>query len=284
LYHIFILILLAFALFTGTATHANVYQRLTSGDTLQIKLAAQDMTVGKEITQINTDVLAEILSSRYQDEENTRRELDMLAWVCKALGESKNGRYLLLLTEIRESDAYYKLRKYAKKAMKKLIVSDQESFEKGQINLNALMREEKLRQIKAEIILPRADLTRTENKLFSIAMADLTVIKALSSGIKKRKKGDREVLDTLMEFLLANYKTAASYQVDTLSWICRAIEATKEGRYLTAMKQVYNGTNSKKLRSYAWGSYVDLPESTHYYEKGMVNLPELINQYKIKLD
>ncbi len=264
--------------FMTFGANANVYQQLTSGDLVQIKKAAQMMTAGQENTRENADILAEILSSRYKDDLTT--EVDTLAWACKALAATSDGRYRALLVEISKSKVHKKLRKYAKRSYKKLPERNDEQFEKGNISLGELAQKEQVRASKAEVIIPRADLTAKQRKLFAIAKGDLRAIKSLAQVIKDRKSVDPDIGDALSEFLLQNFKQAAEFQADTLAWICRAFGETDQGRYRDVMNVVYRGTNHSKIKSYARDAYLDLPKSETYYTEGQVVLADIVSKFK----
>jgi len=256
---------------------ANVYQQLTSGDLDQIKLASQVMVAGRENTKENADILAEILLSKYENALNF--EIDMLSWVCKALGATNDGRYRKLLIKVYESDSHKKLRKYAKKSYQKLPGSTDE-YIKGTINLASLQEKEEIRSSKIKPVLPKANLNRTERMLFSIAKGDLGSIKFMAKNIHRRPEVDSKISDALSEFLLVNYQEPADYQVDTLAWVCRALGELDNGRYTSVLEIVSEKSNHEKLRRYASVAYINLPKAKNSYIQGSVNFKEIIKKYK----
>jgi len=275
--NIFLSVLLASAMSVSIAK-ADVYQQLSSGDIAQIKRAAQTMYAGNENSRENADVLAEILVTKYKDNIDT--EIDTLSWACKTLASTSDGRYRALLKKIADSDVHSKLRKYAKKSYRKLPKETNDPFQQGTVELNTLAEQEVTRVASKAKIIPKANLTATQRKLFAIAKGDLRSIKSLAQDIYERKAVDTEIGDALSEYLLLNYAKAPEFQADTLAWICRSFGKTDQGRYKQVMKVVYKGTNHHKIRSRARDAYLDLSDADDYYQKGQVDFDEIVNKFK----
>ena len=270
---IFIIVILS-----SFITQANVFQQLTSGDMNQFKKAAQSMTAGQENTRQNTDIIAELLSQKYENALIT--EVDALSWGCKALAASSDGRYFTLLKKIADSNAHQKLRKYAKKSYKNLPEETSEPFKSGVINLINLKENETIRASKAKPIIPKASLTSKERLLFAIAKGNLKTIKAVAKAIYKEENVDRDVADVLSQYLLERHTTSASFNVDALAWICRAFAEIGDGRYTQVMEVVSENANNKRIRSYARDAYNNLPKAQSSYIKGDVVLENIVNKYK----
>jgi len=139
-----VLILTMLMAFFATTVHAGdidvVDQRyidqLTRGGNTSIKQAAKSIyNTGESDTEV-LDVAAEVLLQRYAKAGNS--DIDTLAWVCRALGNSGNSRYSSALSEVANSEAHKKLRKYAKKALKQVGESDKKQYTKGSVNLTAM--------------------------------------------------------------------------------------------------------------------------------------------------
>ncbi len=139
-----VLILTMLMAFFATTIHAGdidvVDQRyinqLTRGGNASIKQAAQSIyNTGESDIEV-LDVAAEVLLQRYAKAGNS--DIDTLAWVCRALGNSDNSRYSSALNEVANSDAHKKLRKYAKKARKQVGEPDKTQYVKGSVDLAAL--------------------------------------------------------------------------------------------------------------------------------------------------
>ena len=256
---------------------ADVYQKLTSGDLEQIKIAAQTITAGKENTKENTDILAEILLSKY--ERGLLIEVDTLSWICKALASTGDGRYRNLLVTIFNSKVHKKLKKYAKSSYKKL-PKKEEGFKRGTIDLSSLKDKEISRSSKIKPIVPKANLTKKERMLFVIAKGDLRSIKAIAQGIYAQGEVDTDIADALSELLLSQYANAAEFQSDSLAWICRSFGEINNGRYTQVMEIVAEKTNATKIRSYARDAYRDLPKAENSYIKGSVDFQAIIERYK----
>ena len=110
--------------------------QLTRGGSVSIKQAAESMyNTGERNTEV-LDVAAEVLLDRYPT--SSSRDIDTLAWLCRALGNSRNSRYYSTLNEVAQSNSHRKLRKYAKKAMKEVGNSGSEQYVKGSIDIAAM--------------------------------------------------------------------------------------------------------------------------------------------------
>jgi hypothetical protein len=70
-------------------------------------------------------------------------KIDILAWVCRKLGRSKNKRYKTILQNITNQTTYEKLRKYAKSATKKL-TNTSTAYVIGNINFDRIIDEFKI--------------------------------------------------------------------------------------------------------------------------------------------
>ena len=274
--HTFKFFLILFVVFSHYAK-ANVYQQLTSNDLSQVKIAAQTMFAGKEVTRENADILAEVLLSKYENAQPS--EIDTLAWACKALSSTNDGRYRDLLIKIAQSGAHKKLRKYAKSSYKKL-PKDGSKYKKGTVDLATLQSKESTRASNIKPVLPKANLTRKERMLFSIAKGDLGAIKHMAKAIFAKNESDTDITDALSEFLLNHYEDSAEYQADTLAWICRSFIKLDNGRYTQIMGHVSEKSNHIKIRRYASRAYKGLPKAENSYVKGTVNFQEIIKKYK----
>jgi hypothetical protein len=110
--------------------------QLSRGGMVSVKQAAQSIyNTGERDTEV-LDVAAEVLLSRYATAASS--DIDSLAWVCRAIGASGNGRYHSALREVAESNAHKKLRKYAKKALGEVGGASGSQYQRGTINLASL--------------------------------------------------------------------------------------------------------------------------------------------------
>ncbi len=108
--------------------------QMTQGGMGSVRDAAQSMyNTGESNTQV-LDVAAEVLLQNYKKST----EYDTLAWVAKALGKSKNGRYYSVLKEVADSKTDKKLTKYTEAAMKEIGSASGAQYTQGTVNLTAL--------------------------------------------------------------------------------------------------------------------------------------------------
>jgi hypothetical protein len=85
-----------------------------------ITRAAQDIYNTGTRDQEVLDVAAQTLANIYQKAPNARDYVDATAWLCKALGNSGNGRYKQLIKDVSESDIHRNAKKHCKKAQESL--------------------------------------------------------------------------------------------------------------------------------------------------------------------
>lgn len=136
-----LLVAIVASLLVATVNAANVVgqryiDQLSKGGNISIKQAAQSIyNTGLTDPEV-LDVAAEVLLERYPNAND--QDMDTLAWVAKALGNSRNPRYYNTLEQVANSDAHAKLRKYAKKSMKQLGSASGEQYTKGMVSLVAL--------------------------------------------------------------------------------------------------------------------------------------------------
>ena len=105
--------------------------QLTQGGMASVKQAAQSMYNTKETNTQVLDVAAEVLLQNYSNASDP----DALAWVAKALGKSRNGRYYSVLKEVANSKADKKLRKHTATALKEIGLASGDQYAKGSVNL-----------------------------------------------------------------------------------------------------------------------------------------------------
>jgi len=127
------LLLSAPALALNAASQRYIDQ-MTQGGMGSVRDAAQSMyNTGETNTQV-LDVAAEVLLQNYKKGS----DYDTLAWVAKALGKSKNGRYYSALKEVADSNTDKKLTKYTTAAMKEIGSASGAQYTKGSVNLTTL--------------------------------------------------------------------------------------------------------------------------------------------------
>lgn len=128
--------LLASLTYAADIVSQGYIDQLTQSSNHSIKRSAQSIyKTGENNTEV-LDVAAEVLLQRYPTSSNA--DIDTLAWLAKALGNSRNARYYSTLKEVANSNAHGKLRKYAMKAQQQVGYNSGEQYVKGTINLAAL--------------------------------------------------------------------------------------------------------------------------------------------------
>lgn len=109
--------------------------QLVKGGPVSIRQAAQSIYhTGMKDTEV-LDVAAEVLVQQYGT-ATANTEIDAMAWVCKALGESGNGRYTAVLNQVAEGDVHRKLAKHCSTAAKKLPAAGANAYKPGSVNLS----------------------------------------------------------------------------------------------------------------------------------------------------
>jgi hypothetical protein len=110
---------------------------LASGGPGTISSAAQDIYNTGVTDQEVLDVAAQVLSEFYLKNPDTRDYADATSWLCKALGNSSNGRYRALLQQVSDAKIHRKTRKYCDKAMDGLPKDATPPFPVGSVDVAA---------------------------------------------------------------------------------------------------------------------------------------------------
>jgi len=101
-------------------------------------------------------------------------------------------------------------------------------------------------------------------------------IKQAAQSIYNTGNTSQEVLDVAAEVLLLRYPSAVNADIDTLSWLCKAIGQSHNSRYYSTLLEVENSHSHRKLKKYARIALGQVEESTeNQYKKGMVDLAAL---------
>ena len=111
-------------------------QMLTSGGPGTTSRAAQDIFNTGASDQELLDVAAQVLSDVYLKNPATRDYADATAWLCKALGNSSNGRYKALLEKVANAaELQRRTRGHCSKAAENLPAGAASSFQPGSVDL-----------------------------------------------------------------------------------------------------------------------------------------------------
>lgn len=123
------------------ATDDPVYQKyihdMVKGGNSGIKQTAESIYNSGVKDREVLDVAMEVLLQNYRGAPNS--EIDTLAWVAKAIGQSGDNRYSSALKVVVEGETHKKLVKYAKHAWKDVGTKPSvEQYVKGSVNLAAM--------------------------------------------------------------------------------------------------------------------------------------------------
>lgn len=109
--------------------------QLLQGGPISIREAAQNIYHSGYRDTETLDVAAEVLLQKYRSASDNTTS-DALAWVCKALGSSGNGRYKPVLTEVVANSNNGKLDRHCEKAAAGLPAGGA-AYAAGSVNLDA---------------------------------------------------------------------------------------------------------------------------------------------------
>ncbi len=109
-------------------------QMLASGGVSSMQRAAEEIYNQHITDQELLDVAAEALSQNYTKNKG-ETYIDSMSWLCKAIGNSGNGRYKELLTNVSKNAGNSKLSKYCNKGADTLPAGGA-GYQVGSVNLN----------------------------------------------------------------------------------------------------------------------------------------------------
>lgn len=113
---------------------------IAKGEWQAIKYIAQQVNTAEntETTQL-LDALSQFLYNMHSYHLDNEK-IDVLAWICRSLGESKNGRYKTLLQDVAEQVNHKKLRNYALAASNSLATTST-PYVLGSVNFHKIINE-----------------------------------------------------------------------------------------------------------------------------------------------
>jgi TolB-like protein len=91
-------------------------------------------------------------------------------------------------------------------------------------------------------------LSAEQSKYIRMLEAGEREQKDAAKRLVKAKYRDTTVLDVVEKVLLRKYQTADD---DTMSWLCKALGASGQGKYKATLSKVANSASSRKLKRYA---------------------------------
>jgi hypothetical protein len=168
--------------------------------------------------------------------------VDEMAWLCKALAASGDTKYQALLEEVAAQAPSAKLQKYARQS----IDSFAEYRERSQV-LNATEGW-------------NAALDAEENRLVNMLGSENHELKRDAAKTIVRDSPVAEaVYDAAAAALTGMLEngTQDSLAVDTMAWLCKALGASGNAKYVAPLEQV-EGLGNKKLSKFAATALQDL--------------------------
>lgn len=222
-----------------TVQQEHYQEQISSSNFRKVQNAFENIVSNHESNNEVLDLAAQLLIEHLPFQRE--REEDTLAWACRALGESKNTRYVELLSKIINGNSSQKIKKHALNALKKTQSSSQaSSFVAGSINLIALNKHYQSQQ----------KYTPTERNILNIGNKNLFEIKLLSEQIYRGQSVTTLTSDLLAQFLLENSSSATNQNSDTLAWVCKALTKVNSSRYKSILQDIINTTDSRRIRSH----------------------------------
>jgi hypothetical protein len=161
--------------------------------------------------------------------------IDEMAWLCKALAASGNTEYRPLLEEVAANAPSDKLKRYAEQSNGLI-----EDYAKRSQVLNDTERWDK-------------SLSAEENRLFNmLGSDDLKLRRDAARMMARRGKADPKVFDAAAAALTGMAKNIRdeSLYIDTMAWLCNALAASGDHKYVEALKEVQAATDNSKLNKY----------------------------------
>ena len=113
--------------------------RLIKGGPSSLREAAESMYNSSATNPELLDIAAEVLLEKYPLAGDSRDAVDASAWLCRAIGNSGNNRYKVVLEKVADDKAVHRrLRGYCEKASKQLAKGATNSYVAGTVNLELL--------------------------------------------------------------------------------------------------------------------------------------------------
>lgn len=126
---------LSFSAYALDASGQRYTKMLATGGPGTIRAAAEDIYNTGVTDQEVLDVAAQVLSDVHLKNPNSRDYADTTAWLCKALGNSGNGRYRPLLEQVSAADINRKTRKHCDNGAEALPKGAADAFQPGSVDV-----------------------------------------------------------------------------------------------------------------------------------------------------
>ncbi|GGW84951.1 hypothetical protein [Alteromonas halophila] len=230
---------------------------LLSGDLAQAKRVAKAISSEELFNPELLDIVAEILLRSYPDARPS--EVDAVAWLARSLGFSENGRYHAVLKEVVTSTGIDKLERHADSALDDLGDASGEQYQRGMYTM------------APSLYAPVPKDARNAQVTELIMAGDLRSLKQAAITVYETNIQDQAILDMLAEILLREHADAPDRQIDTLSWVSKALGQSESGRYAAVLAEVEENGAHRKLRGYAEDSLENHGDAQgEQYQQGMV--------------
>lgn len=107
------------------------------------------------------------------------------------------------------------------------------------------------------------DIAYAQTDVYSLLLADNSPqLKQAAKIMASGQQMNDENAELLAEILWRKYKVAVPSDIDALSWACKALAETNNGRYRNLLQEIYQSQSHKKLRKYAKKSFNQLPPNS----------------------
>ncbi len=101
-------------------------------------------------------------------------------------------------------------------------------------------------------ISSQAELSSTEKTVVDMMLeGDLRQLKAAVRRIHDAEMFNTEILDVAAEIMLVTYPNTYQAELDTLSWLAKALGKSENNRYYEVLSEVVDQTRFKKLRNHS---------------------------------
>jgi hypothetical protein len=206
---------------------------LASGGPGTMSAAAQDIYNTGVNDQEVLDVAAQALTEVYLKNPESRDYADATAWLCKALGNSGNGRYRALLDQVSNAKIHRKTRSYCEKAMAALPKDSGAAFQAGSVDL-AAYREGGAKQVAGK---PAAPVAAAKPTPASGKKVDFSLVK---EGMSQQE------VDELLGSPTNQTTYMTGKQFQPFNFGARDVQRTKYlykgvGHIVFSLKSAYNG-------------------------------------------
>ena len=208
------------------------------------------ISAAKKVTQSfvrNDKIFIEIehqLLDSYNDNLG-RKHIDQMAWYCKALASSGKEKYLETVRQVANRAEDPKLQNYARQSVEMFpfhknrnsVLSRtaeyiDQGFDSDSAELAVMLRSDQMimKRDGAKKIFRSARVAFIDTRLFDIVEQEL--VKGL-----RVESGDHDTY------------------IDTMAWLCRALEVSGDRKYLKSLQMVVDKSSSQKLQKYAGQAY-----------------------------